>query len=130
MAPAHLLPRCGQWRVGIQWYLIVLCGFIGVFLVGFSVVYGVNLPRALLAQPTLIFTVFFAALAFSLLTGNLQEEVGWRGFALPRLQQRYGPILGSVILGVLHSCWHLPVLFTRLLAPPTSPTSRVFSSLG
>jgi membrane protease YdiL (CAAX protease family) len=39
------------------------------------------------------------------------EEPGWRGFALPRLQQQYGPLAGSLILGALHGLWHLPVYF-------------------
>lgn len=36
---------------------------------------------------------------------------------MPRLQQRYGPVLGTVILGSLHGLWHLPVFFTGLLGP-------------
>jgi membrane protease YdiL (CAAX protease family) len=117
----QLLRRCVQWRVGPVWYLVTLVGFIPALLAGYSIVYGVNLPRALLAQWPLIFSVYFAALAFSLPTANFPEELGWRGFALPRLQQRYGPLVASVILGTLHGLWHLPVLFTRLLGPTSLP---------
>lgn len=45
----------------------------------------------------------------TILGGPLFEEPGWRGFALPRLQQRYGPIVGTIILVVLWSAWHLPL---------------------
>src|SRR5262249_31607924 len=37
------------------------------------------------------------------------EEPGWRGYALPRLQERFGPLPASLILGTLHAGWHLPV---------------------
>ncbi len=40
--------------------------------------------------------------------GPLWEEPGWRGFALPRLQEQFGPISGTLILGVLWAGWHLP----------------------
>src|SRR5207248_818107 len=41
----------------------------------------------------------------------LTEEPGWRGFALPRLQQRWSPLVGSIILGLLWAAWHLPNYF-------------------
>jgi membrane protease YdiL (CAAX protease family) len=43
-----------------------------------------------------------------LIDGPLGEEPGWRGFALPRLQQLQGPLIGSPILGILWAFWHLP----------------------
>ena len=51
----------------------------------------------------------FDAFFFS---GPLGEEPGWRGFALPRLQALHGPLVGSIILGVLWGLWHLPLFFT------------------
>jgi membrane protease YdiL (CAAX protease family) len=116
-----LLRRCVQWRVGIGWYLIAVFGFIPIYLVDISVFYGVNSPLALLTQWTLLFTVFLPQAVFSILTASFSEELGWRGFALPRLQQRYGPVLGTVILGTLHGLWHLPIFFTAILGPFSLP---------
>lgn len=47
-----------------------------------------------------------------ILGGPLQEEPGWRGFALPRLQQRLHPLIAALILGVIHCFWHAPLFFT------------------
>ena len=117
----QLLRRCVQWRVGIGWYLIAIFGFLLIFLVGYSVFLGVNLPLALLVKWPLMFTVFLPQAVLIILTGSFAEELGWRGFALPRLQQRYGPVLGTIILGTLHGLWHLPAFFTRLLGPFSLP---------
>jgi uncharacterized protein len=76
-----------------------------------------NLPAALLAHWLLMFTVFLPQAVLTILVVAFAEELGWRGFALPRLQQRYGPVLGTIILGTLHGLWHLPAFFTKLLGP-------------
>jgi CAAX protease family protein len=51
------------------------------------------------------------------------EEFGWRGFAYPRLEQRHGPVVGSLILGVVWGLWHLGMMFApdplRALPPET-----------
>jgi membrane protease YdiL (CAAX protease family) len=41
----------------------------------------------------------------------LGEEFGWRGFAYPRLAQRHGPVVGSLVLGTVWGLWHLGMLF-------------------
>jgi uncharacterized protein len=41
------------------------------------------------------------------------EEPGWRGFALPRLVQHIGPLLGTLFLGVGWAVWHLPLFLIR-----------------
>ena len=45
----------------------------------------------------------------TLLGGPVPEEPGWRGFALPRLQERYGPVRATLILAPLWAGWHLPL---------------------
>jgi uncharacterized protein len=117
----QLLRRCVQWRVGIGWYLIAIFGLLLVPLLGYSVFLGVNLPLALLVHWPLLLTVFLPQGVLIILTASFAEELGWRGFALPRLQQRYGPLLGTVILGTLHGLWHLPAFFTQILGPFSLP---------
>jgi membrane protease YdiL (CAAX protease family) len=45
------------------------------------------------------------------LTANPCEEIGWRGFALPRLQNIYNPFIASLVIGCLSGLWHLPFFY-------------------
>ncbi len=54
----------------------------------------------------------------NLLGGPLGEEPGWRGFALPRLQARFHPVVASVVLGLLWANWHLPLFAVSFYTMP------------
>jgi membrane protease YdiL (CAAX protease family) len=51
-------------------------------------------------------------LILQLITTGLAEEPGWREYALPRIQRRYGPLRGALILGPLWAGWHFPLFLT------------------
>jgi membrane protease YdiL (CAAX protease family) len=53
------------------------------------------------------------ALVLWFLTWGAGEEVGWRGFALPRLQKERSALTATLILGVVHAFWHLPAFFYK-----------------
>lgn len=55
-----------------------------------------------------IFVLFIVIILFG---GSVQEELGWRGFLLPRLQKKFHPVFSAVIVGVVWSFWHLPMFF-------------------
>jgi membrane protease YdiL (CAAX protease family) len=104
----RLLRRCVQWRVAPRWYLFVLVGFPALLLLSVLVlpgaIAGVREPVPLLALSYLpAFIIIF------LVGGPLVEEPGWRGFALPRLEQRLGALRGTLLLGALWGLWHLPL---------------------
>lgn len=103
----RLLGRLLLWRVGPVWYLIVLLGvplifILGtVFLPGAAASFDPLTPDAWLKYPWLFVLIIFVG-------GPLFEEIGWRGFALPRLEPRFGPLAGTIILGLLWAAWHYP----------------------
>ena len=108
----QLLRRMVQWRVGLGWYLLVIIGYPLVFLGGLLVVLG---PDPLTdPEPELAAVLHRLSAPHPVRHASipaLGEEPGWRGFALPRLQGLYGPLVGSLVLGTLHALWHLPVYF-------------------
>ena len=92
----QLLGQAGQWRFGIGWYAVA------IFLA--PLIWVVSLAVALLLggrgpEVRLDFLVPVAAIG---------EEFGWRGYALPRLQDRIGALWASLLIGVIWGAWHLP----------------------
>ena len=75
----------------------------------------VVLPGIMTADPRkLHWSILTSAAVYNystLLGGPLGEEPGWRGYALPRLESAFGPVRGSLLLGLLWTGWHLPLFF-------------------
>lgn len=105
-----LLRRLTVWRVGAQWYLFVL-GYMACIKVAAAVVHRViegTWPRF---GHESWYTIVMAIVMAGIIGGPLGEEIGWRGFALPRLAARIGLARASLVLGIVWGCWHLPVFF-------------------
>ncbi|MDW5562968.1 MAG: type II CAAX endopeptidase family protein [Methanomassiliicoccus sp.] len=102
--------RLVKWRVPVKWYFIVITlpialtlgSSVWLIMFNFPVNYSLVLEKLPAYIPSLIFTTLIAGLG---------EEPGWRGFALPNLQERLSPVKATVILGVLWATWHFPLLF-------------------
>ena len=91
------------------WPRVIFGGGIGCVLV---VVAYVALPGFIAADPRRLHwgvLVSFVYNASTLLGGPLGEEPGWRGYAVPRLEERFGPVRASLLVALLWTGWHLPL---------------------
>lgn len=100
-----------RFKVGWPWYIFILLGLPLVMMFGISIIPGAlssfqGFPSGFSAK----YIVYFVILFFG--GGPLGEEIGWRGFALPRMQVRYGALRATLILGILWAFWHLPHFLT------------------
>jgi CAAX protease family protein len=103
--------RVLRWRVGVHWYLIAIFGVPIVYFAAASLVLGTTPLEALIEKWPLVFTSYLPKVVMVFLIVSLWEEIGWMGFALPRLQDRHGPLMASAVLGALWALWHLPAYF-------------------
>jgi uncharacterized protein len=104
----RLLARLVLWRVGVRWYVVALIGVPLIMLLG-TTVYAMALPAwGGLGGPGYLVSYLVSFVLVTVLGGPLFEEIGWRGFALPRMQRSLGPLVASLVLGVLWALWHLP----------------------
>lgn len=104
----QLLRRLLQWRVGLRWYgvAVMLPGVfvISAFVVGW-VLRGQTTP---LPAPDFVLIFIVLIIMQSIFFGGL-EEIGWRGYALPRLQSSFDALTASLVLGVIWVLWHAPL---------------------
>lgn len=101
--------RLTHWRVGWRWLCATLVALPLIHLVGvgLALAWGGRFPF----HPTML------ALLLLFFPLNLGEEIGWRGYALPKLQEHFAPFTASLILGAGWGAFHL----FALLANPTHP---------
>jgi membrane protease YdiL (CAAX protease family) len=107
-----LLSRLFAWRVGIRWYLVALL-LVPVAGLGIAAGYVLtgNLTAAMpgmdywRANLGMHFVAVTSAVALGLFV-SVGEELGWRGYALPELQERLNPLASSAVIGLLWGGWH------------------------
>jgi membrane protease YdiL (CAAX protease family) len=84
-----------------RWYAILL--------IPPALVFAVLLCLKTFVSPAYAPNFFLPGLGFGLLAGFF-EEIGWMGYAFPRMKQYWGPFASAALLGVLWGTWHLPVI--------------------
>ena len=112
-----LLKKFTIWRVGWGWFAVALlvAPVVCVTPAYLNMLFGAPNPTASLIASVPTMLMMFAIRLVNPLDGPMQEELGWRGFALPRLQERHSPLVASAILGVLVVIWHAPLVLLGML---------------
>jgi membrane protease YdiL (CAAX protease family) len=105
---AALLSRIGRWQVAPPFYLLAIA-YMAATKLAAAVVHRLAAGAWPAFGDTSPF-LMFGAILFST-WAQAGEEIGWRGYALPRLAERVGLGGASVILGVIWATWHLPLFF-------------------
>ena len=101
--------RLLRWRVAPRWYAVALLAVpVAVLALG-TVASGGDVR----APGALVVASYLPLLVLQVLTTGLAEEPGWRDFALPLLQDRFGPLGAAAVLGPLWGVWHLPLFLTE-----------------
>jgi uncharacterized protein len=107
-----LLTRMTRWRVGVRWYAVALLTapllYVAVLL-ALSLFSPAFLPGILTTGDKAGLLLF--GITWGLIGGGFLEELGWTGFAVPRLRRRYGVLTTGLIVGVLWGAVHFSVIF-------------------
>lgn len=105
-AGRELWGQLGRWRLKWTWYIAAALVFpVLVFVVAW--IYHLLFPGSSLPYQNLSFSGFLVIMIILAVSG-IGEEVGWRGFALPQMQKRWSALHTSLLLGTIHTLWHLP----------------------
>jgi membrane protease YdiL (CAAX protease family) len=122
-----LMRPFGRWRVSLKIWALAFLGMAAVYLIslGVYVLFGGNVPPFTMLREELRLIPLYFLVVLLPWNGPVGEEFGWRGYALPRLQKKYGPMIASLVLGTIWGIWHLPTFYA-----PQGVLSSMVSAVG
>jgi membrane protease YdiL (CAAX protease family) len=110
--------RMTRWKVGAGWYAAAILIPPAVILLTLGLLTG-------FVSRSFTPNLYPIGISYGILAGFF-EEIGWSGYAYPRLHARLGAQVGSVLLGLLWGVWHLPVVDSLGAASPHGPAWPAF----
>jgi membrane protease YdiL (CAAX protease family) len=105
----EFVTRLRRWRVGARWYVVVLLTaplLITAALYVLSLTSSTFLPAIVTADDKV--SLLLIGIVMGIMVGFF-EELGWTGFAVPRLRKRYGVFTTGLIVGLVWGAWHFPL---------------------
>jgi membrane protease YdiL (CAAX protease family) len=108
----ELLSRLLKWRVDARWYAVALLFgplLVAAVLLTLSLLSLEFLPAIVMTDDKITLLLF--GIGWGLIGGGFLEELGWTGFAVPRLRLRYSILTTGLIVGLLWGAWHFLVAF-------------------
>jgi len=116
----EMLARLRRWRVGARWYAVAL---LTAPLVYVTLCFALSLIWPEFISGILVTSdkapLVLMGLAYGLLGGGFLEELGWTGFAVPRLRRRHGVFGTGLIVGLLWGAYHFSVIFWATSPSPS-----------
>ena len=126
----ELLKSMGKVNVKVKWYvaIVLLPLIITLTSAGICLLYGTDLTN--LFNPGMVPLLVLLMFLNTTLTSGL-EEPGWRGYALPKLQENYTANKSSIVLGLIWAIWHYPFLvYLNFVQLGTGPFLSVLAIIG
>ena len=124
----YLLGKLAHWRISLKWVVIALALALVIRLtmsfiaLGLGIISTIQLRPGGLAQYVILAAVFFVF--------AIPEELGWRGYALPKLLERYSALAAGLIIGVLWGSLHLALLLPGMMNEGASPLATLLGLVG
>ncbi|MEU0965455.1 type II CAAX endopeptidase family protein [Streptomyces sp. NPDC005917] len=112
--------RMTKLRVRWWWFLAVAVSVPAALTVTSAALTG----QGPLMPSAAVLAAYVPGLVIQMITTGLAEEPGWREFAMPQMQRRYGPFVATLVVGLLWGAWHLPLFLTEWGGGPNVDLSR------
>jgi uncharacterized protein len=100
-------------RISLKWYVLILLLFPALHLIAIAINHwlGGDPPQFAFIKEALALPAGILIVQILYLLQSALEELGWRGYMLDRLQIIWKPLTASLVLGIFHAFWHLPLFW-------------------